>query len=93
MKFLALIVLLFLVSPVSAANIICFDRKAAERELTFDQNEQLFGVGVTWDGKCVVKFFLSSNGKFTIGVVPSNSDMFCPVVWGVSFERTNQARY
>ena len=54
MKFLALIVLLFLVSPVSAANIICFDRKAAERELTFDQNEQLFGVGVKWDGKGVV---------------------------------------
>ena len=78
-------VVAFFVRPSLAKTVPCFDLKIAEKSLSNNFDERLIGVGVTFNGD-LMKLFVSSGGRWTIGVVPAGRDgLLCPVSHGDGF--------
>ena len=82
---LVVFVTAFFVRPSAAESVPCFDLKIAEQSLSNNFDERLIGVGVTFNGD-LMKLFVSSGGRWTIGVVPAGRDgLLCPVSHGDGF--------
>ena len=80
--FVAVILAAFFVRTSTAFAMPCFDLEIAENTLREHHNERVVGVGITFDGN-LMKFYVSPNGRWTIGVVPASRDgLFCILQMG-----------